>query len=57
MSCENCEERRQKMIDAVLEGKLAAAAGHAVKGAAEMIGIKPKTAVSEKKATQTSKAK
>lgn len=57
MTCENCEERRQQMIDAVLEGKLAAAAGYAVKGAAEMIGIKPKTALSEKKATHSSKGK
>ena len=42
MTCKACEERRQKVLDAILEGKIAAAAGHALKGAAEMVGIKAK---------------
>lgn len=42
MTCKACEERRQKVLDAILEGKIAAAAGHALKGAAEMVGLKPK---------------
>lgn len=42
MTCKACEERRQQMLDALLEGKIAAAAGHAVKGAAEMAGLKAK---------------
>jgi hypothetical protein len=44
MVCKECAERREKVIDAVLEGRLASAAGHLVTGAAEMVGIKPKTA-------------
>jgi hypothetical protein len=40
--CKECAERREALIDAVLEGRIAAAAGHALKGAAEMAGIKPK---------------
>lgn len=35
-------ERREKLINAVLEGRIAAAAGHLAKGAAEMAGIKSK---------------
>lgn len=42
MACKECMERREKLINAVLEGRIAAAAGHLAKGAAEMVGIKPK---------------
>ena len=42
MSCKECVERREAVVDAVLEGRLAAAAGHLVKGAAEMVGLKAK---------------
>lgn len=42
MSCKACTERREAVIDAALEGRIAAAAGHLVKGAAEMVGLKPK---------------
>lgn len=42
MACKECAERREAVIDAVLEGRLLAAAGHVVTGAAEMVGIKPK---------------
>lgn len=44
MTCKACEERRQKMLDALLEAKLAKAMGHAVLGAAEMVGLKTKEA-------------
>jgi hypothetical protein len=42
MACKECRERREAMIEAALQGRLMAAAGHAVKGAAEMVGVKPK---------------
>lgn len=42
MSCKECIERREKLIDAVIEGRIAAAAGHALKGAAELVGLKAK---------------
>ena len=47
MACKECRERREKLIDAALEGRLATAAGHLIKGAAEMVGLKPKTATTE----------
>lgn len=47
MSCKECIERREKVINAVLEGRIAAAAGHMAKGAAEIVGLKPKTATIE----------
>lgn len=40
--CKECRERREAMIEAALQGRLLAAAGHAVAGAAEMTGLKPK---------------
>ena len=54
MACKECEERREALIDAVLEGRIAAAAGHAVKGAAELIGLKRKTGKSKKPAAPPS---
>ena len=42
MPCKECAERREKLINAVIEGRIAAAAGHAFKGAAEMAGLKAK---------------
>jgi hypothetical protein len=42
MACKECRERREAMIEAALQGRLMAAAGHAVNGAAEMVGLKPK---------------
>lgn len=50
MACKECLERREKVINAVLEGRIAAAAGHVAKGAAEMVGLKPKTATVENEA-------
>lgn len=41
MGCKECEERRRKLRQAILRGKIAEAAGHAVKGVAEMVGAKP----------------
>jgi hypothetical protein len=40
--CKECRERREKLIDAALQGRLIAAAGHAVTGGVEMVGLKPK---------------
>jgi hypothetical protein len=42
MACKECRERREAMIEAALQGRLMAAAGHVVKGAAEMAGLRPK---------------
>jgi hypothetical protein len=42
MVCKECLERREQLINAALEGRIAAAAGHALKGAGQMIGIVPK---------------
>lgn len=50
--CKECAERREALIDAVLEGRIAAAAGHAIKGAAEIVGIKPKTGARRSRATK-----
>ena len=47
MACRNCRARSQMLQDAVLEMKLAKAAGHAVKGAAEILGLKEKTGAAE----------
>jgi hypothetical protein len=46
--CKECRERREKMIEAALQGRLLAAAGHAVAGAAELTGIKPKAQPSKR---------
>ncbi len=40
--CKECRERREAMVEAALQGRLLSAAGHAVTGAAEMVGLKPK---------------
>lgn len=50
MACRNCRARSQMLQDAVLEMKLAKAAGHAIKGAAEMLGLKEKTGAAEMEA-------
>lgn len=42
MTCKPCEERRRALFDAWMAGKIAEAAGHVVKGAAEMVGLKGK---------------
>jgi len=43
MTCKDCEARWAAMRQAVLDYKIASALGHAVKGAAEIVGVKPKT--------------
>lgn len=47
MSCPACEARRRMLRDALMQAKLKESLGHAVKGAAEIVGLKPKTAVVE----------
>lgn len=41
--CKDCAARQSLLREAVFKAKMAEALGHAVKGAAEMVGIKPKT--------------
>lgn len=41
--CTDCEARRKLARDAWVNGKIGEAAGHVAKGAAEMVGLKPKT--------------
>lgn len=41
--CTDCEDRRKLARDAWVKGKIGEAAGHVAKGAAEMVGLKPKT--------------
>lgn len=57
MACKECVERREKLIDAVLEGRIAAAAGHAIKGAVEMVGLKPKASAQIQRRTRQARRK
>lgn len=45
--CADCEARRKMAREALLSAKLGEALGHAVKGAAEMVGVKEKTGADE----------
>ena len=45
--CADCEARRKMARDALMSAKLGEALGHAVKGAAEMVGVKEKTGADE----------
>lgn len=47
MSCPACEARRRMLRDALMQAKLKESLGHAVKGAAEIIGVKPKYGIEE----------
>lgn len=47
MSCPECSARRKMLSDALFQAKLRESLGHAVKGVTEIIGVKPKTAISE----------
>lgn len=47
MSCPNCAARWRMMRDALINAKIAESLGHAVKGAAEVVGVKPKTGLEE----------
>lgn len=51
--CKECRERREAMIEAALQGRLLAAAGQAITGAAEMVGLKHKGGKPARKATKT----
>lgn len=47
MHCKDCAARRKMARDALFKAKLAEALGHVVKGAAEIVGVKPKTGAAE----------
>ena len=47
MSCADCQARVSMARNAWLNLKMAQALGHVVKGAAEMVGLKPKTGAAE----------
>lgn len=49
MSCKECEERRRLAREALLRSAVGEAAVHVAKGAAEMVGIKKKTATADRK--------
>lgn len=49
MSCKNCEERRKLARDALLRSAVGEFITHIAKGAAEMVGVKKKTAIAERK--------
>jgi len=48
MSCKECEERRRLAREALLRSAVGEAAVHVVKGAAELAGIKRKTATADR---------
>lgn len=45
--CTDCEARRRLVRDALFKAKMGEAAGHALKGAVEAVGLKPKTGSQE----------
>ena len=49
MSCKDCEERRKLARDALLRSAVGETIKHVAKGAAEMAGVKKKTAIAERK--------
>lgn len=57
--CPECEARRKMARDALINARIGEALGHVAKGAAEMIGLKPKVALVEKsdKAENPAKSK
>lgn len=56
--CKDCAERRKMVRDAFLKAKFGEAAKQLAKGAAEIVGLKPKTAVQEtrKRAVKTGRS-
>lgn len=54
--CADCEARRKMARDALLSAKFSEALGHVAKGAAEVVGIKEKTAAEELTAKEAPKA-
>lgn len=55
MICKDCAARAEMLREAVFKAKLKEAVEHAVKGAAELVGVKPKTGESELVEKTTSK--
>lgn len=49
MRCKECEERRRLAREALLRSAVGEAVVHVVKGAAEMAGIKKRTATADRK--------
>lgn len=49
MSCKDCEERRKLAREALLRSAVGETIMHVAKGAAEMAGVKKKTATAERK--------
>lgn len=47
MACEECLKRRAALVNAAVEGRLLAAAHHAIVGAVEMAGLKDKEPVAD----------
>lgn len=45
--CTDCEARRRLVRDALFKAKVGEAVSHAFKGAAEAVGLKPKTGSQE----------
>lgn len=52
MSCKECSERRRLARDALLRSATGEAAKHLAKGAAELTGLKKKTATAERAAAK-----
>ena len=50
--CPECIARRKLARDALVNANMAEALGHVVKGVAEAVGLKPKTALEEEKAVK-----
>jgi len=49
MACKECSERRKLARDALLRSAIGETAAHVAKGAAEMVGLKRKTATADRK--------
>jgi len=47
MTCLDCKARLQMARDALFKARVSESLGHAAKGVAEMVGIKPKTGLAE----------
>lgn len=50
MSCKECSERRKLAREALFRAAVGEATTHVLKGAAELVGLKEKTATAESKA-------
>lgn len=52
MACKECAERRKLAREALLRSATGEAVKHVIKGAAEMTGLKQKTATTERKSAK-----